>query len=73
MNIEEYRELWQPGFSGVVLIRLDPGTIPEEFVIYNTNTTNVLLIEDEESHDEVVHRMIEAGAPIWDDFPPRVT
>ncbi|MFF4053566.1 hypothetical protein ACFYZ5_43900 [Streptomyces chartreusis] len=75
MEIEEYRHLWQPGFGGSALVRLkeDIGTGVEDFVIYNINERNVLLIEDEGEYQELVRRMIESGAPILDDFPPRAT
>ncbi|MEU9656423.1 hypothetical protein [Streptomyces chartreusis] len=75
MEIEEYRHLWQPGFGGSVLVRLkgDIGTGAEDFVIYNINERNVLLIEDEGECQEVVRRMLESGAPILDDFPPCAT
>jgi hypothetical protein len=72
---EEYRSLWQPGFDGNVLIRLERSSesSSEEFVIYDLEERNVLLIEDEGTYQEVVRRMIAAGVPILDTFPPNAT
>jgi hypothetical protein len=72
MNIEEYKHLWQPGFAGNVLIRVDAGGSGDVqgLVIFDPQDRTVLLIDDEDVENEVVRRMLEAGAPVLDSVPP---
>ncbi|WP_438307002.1 hypothetical protein ACSHXN_46910 (plasmid) [Streptomyces sp. HUAS TT11] len=68
MNIEEFQDLWEPGFDGNVLVRIG-GVDSNDFAIFDPRDKSMLLIDDDDLHDEVVRRMLAAGAPVLDSFP----
>lgn len=63
MDVEEYSYLWKEEKNDYVLFNTELG-----YAIINKKERNMLLVCDDELHEELVKKMLENGNAIYEDI-----
>lgn len=67
MNLEEFETMWTTSVANYVLVRSE--TRPGTYAIYNRVNQVLELIDDDDAHQAVVQKMLNAGVPVLDRPP----
>jgi hypothetical protein len=68
-GMKDYESFWGRDLKRYVLVELTRDDRPPDYVIFDIENASAVLIEDEAIHEEVVRRMLKAGAIVTDDVP----
>lgn len=64
-----YAYLWDGSESSWVLGEFSPGDDVQRLLVFNVESKLALVIEDPETHAEVVRRMLSEGVPVVTEYP----